>query len=157
MLPEEPGEEPTSRDVLTKLSPNDKVMAYLDLFETARPENWPVVEWWGILGPFLTGEVQQAYLHLPEAGSWTYECVEEAILAHYGYSLVAQAQCYHQWAYDSTLPSPAGLHPSNRTLVVILLCYFSLLFLKLILGRALISVGSWLHARFEPGKPLKTS
>ena len=41
----------------------------------------------------------------------------------------------------------------------LLFCFviFPLLFLKVILGGDLISVGSWLHARFEPGKPSKTS
>ena len=41
----------------------------------------------------------------------------------------------------------------------LLFCFviFPLLLLKVIVGRDLISVGSWLHARFEPGKPSKTS
>ena len=41
----------------------------------------------------------------------------------------------------------------------LLFCFviFPLLFLKVILGGDLISVGSWLHARFEPDKPSKTS
>ena len=46
--------------------------------------------------------------------------------------------------------------PSERHLLFCFLI-FPLLFLKVILGGDLLSVGSWLHARFEPGKPSKTS
>ena len=95
----------TPRDVLTKLDPNDDVETYLQIFEqTARREKWPAADWAGILAPFLTGEAQQAYHHLPASEGSSYGSLKAAILAHYGYSLAARAQRYHQWAYDAALP-----------------------------------------------------
>ena len=95
-----------SWDVLTRLGPDDDVEAYLHVFEqTARREQWPPAEWGGILGPFLTGEAQQAYLHLPGAGQWPYtsgwkrqSCPTMVTAWQPG------PQRYHQWTYDSTLP-----------------------------------------------------
>ena len=96
----------TPRDVLTKLDPNDDVETYLQIFgQTARREKWPAAKWARILAPFLTGEAQQAYHHLPAAEGSYYGSLKAAILAHYGYSLAARSQRYHQWAYDAALPT----------------------------------------------------
>ena len=74
--------------------------AYLEIFErTAARERWPADQWGHILAPFLTGEAQRAYRdHTPlQAGH--YPELKRAILAHYGHSLPAQAQRYHDWTY----------------------------------------------------------
>ena len=107
----------TPRDVLTKLDPNDDIETYLQIFEqTAHREKWPTAEWAGIIAPFLTGEAQQAYHHLPASEYSSYGSLKAAILAHYGYSLAARAQRYHQWTYDATLPArPQVMELLRRT------------------------------------------
>uniref|UniRef100_A0A8C5FH16 CCHC-type domain-containing protein n=1 Tax=Gadus morhua TaxID=8049 RepID=A0A8C5FH16_GADMO len=90
---------PTKR--LTKMGPDDDVEAYLGVFErTADREQWPADEWGHILAPLLSGEAQRAYrdLHPQQAGH--YPTLKQAILAHYGHSLPAQAQRYHDWSYE---------------------------------------------------------
>ena len=100
----------TPSDVLTKLDPNDDVETYLQIFEQT------AAEWAGILAPFLTGEAQQAYHHLPASECSSYSSLKAAILAHYGYSLAARTQRYHQWAYDAALPArPQVMELLRRT------------------------------------------
>ena len=105
--PRQPGE------VLTKLSKDDDIEAYLEVFErTAARERWPVADWASHLAPFLTGEAQRAYRDLPLAEARDYRRLKEAILASEGFSLPARAQRYHNWAYQgaqSPRPQVAAL------------------------------------------------
>ena len=90
---------PTKR--LTKLGPDDDVEAYLEIFErTAARERWPADQWGYILAPFLSGDAQRAYRDLSTAQAAHYPTLKRAILAHYGHSLPAQAQRFHDWVYD---------------------------------------------------------
>lgn len=92
------------RDVLTKMTPDDDVEAYLEIFErAAQAERWPQEDWARILGPFLTGEAQKAYRDLAPAENHLYPALKTAVLSRYGYSLPARAQRFHNWTYD-----PAG-------------------------------------------------
>ena len=101
--------------VLTKLTPADDVEAYLEIFErTACREGWAPAEWAGLLAPFLTGEAQQAYFNLPGPESGSYEKLKTAIRAHYGYSLAARAQRYHEWAYEGNQPARAQVMRLTR-------------------------------------------
>ena len=93
------------RDVLTKLTGDEDVEAFLEIFErTAQGERWPPEEWGRIIAPFLTGEAQRAYRDLSSADAQQYPMLKAAILSRYGYSLPARAQRYHDWAYDPTSP-----------------------------------------------------
>ena len=101
--------------VLTKLNPTDDVEVYLEIFErTACREGWAPTEWAGLLAPFLTGEAQQAYYHMTGPDSASYEKLKTAIRAHYGYSLAARAQRYHDWGYDGSLPARAQVMRLSR-------------------------------------------
>ena len=97
-------------DVLTKLTPDDEIDAYLELFErTAQWQQWPREEWGAILSPFLTGEAQKACRDLSTVEARGYQNLKTAILAQYGFSLPAKAQCYHQWVYNPSLPACAQI------------------------------------------------
>ena len=92
-------------EVLTKLSPNDDVEAYLNLFErTAARERWPVLDWGSILASFLTGDAQRVCHDLSVADARDFNKLKTAILASQGLSLPARAQRYHSWAFHSSLP-----------------------------------------------------
>ena len=102
-------EIPTTRapgEVLTKLTPEDDVEAYLELFErTAARERWPVAEWGSILSSFLSGEAQRVCHELPLADARDYAKLKHAILAIKGNSLPARAQRYHNWAFHPGQPA----------------------------------------------------
>ena len=86
--------------VLTKLSREDDVTAYLELFERiATRERWPVPDWGTILAGFLTGEAQQVCSELPLVDARDYQTLKEAILAAQGNSLPARAQKVHDWKF----------------------------------------------------------
>ena len=90
---------PTSR--LAKLRPDDNMEAYLEVFErTAQWESWPEDQWAHILSPFLTGPAQQASQDLMPERASQYPVLKQAILAYYGHSLAARAQCFHDWRFD---------------------------------------------------------
>ena len=92
-------------DVLTKLTPEDDVEAYIEVFEcTATREDWPVADWASILAPFLSGEAQRACRDLPVADARDFVKLKAAILARHGYSLPARAQRFHSWNYDPAQP-----------------------------------------------------
>ncbi|XP_061837515.1 uncharacterized protein [Nerophis lumbriciformis] len=91
--------------VLTKLSGEDDVEAYLELFErTAAREKWPVAEWGSILAPFLTGEAQRVCSDLALADAQDFKKLKKAILDSQGCSLPARAQQYHNWTFQPTQP-----------------------------------------------------
>ncbi|XP_041913601.1 uncharacterized protein LOC121678271 isoform X2 [Alosa sapidissima] len=103
----------TPDKVLTKLTAEDDVESYLELFErVATRERWPREDWAHILTPFLTGEAQQACRDLSIAEAANYTQLKAIILAQYGYSLPAKAQRVHQWAYDPSTPA----RPQIKTL-----------------------------------------
>ncbi|XP_035271895.1 uncharacterized protein LOC118226410 isoform X1 [Anguilla anguilla] len=105
----------TPRDVLTKMTPEDDVEAYLELFErTAHREGWARGDWGGILAPFLIGEAQKACRDLTDAEAANYNHLKAAILAQYGYSLPAKAQRFHQWAYSPSQPARAQVTALSR-------------------------------------------
>ncbi|MGL5295076.1 MAG: hypothetical protein ACRC9V_15200, partial [Aeromonas sp.] len=57
-----PDARATAHQLLTKLTAQDDIEAYLHTFEVvATREVWNKSEWARILAPFLTGEAQQAY------------------------------------------------------------------------------------------------
>ena len=87
---------------ITKLGPDDDVKVYLEIFErTADRERWSADQWGHILEPFLTWEAQRAYRDLTPHQAGHYPTLKRAILTHYEHSgLPAQAQRYHDWAYD---------------------------------------------------------
>ncbi|KAJ8375574.1 hypothetical protein SKAU_G00061540 [Synaphobranchus kaupii] len=96
----------TPEKVLTKLTAEDDVEAYLELFERiATREGWPRAEWAHILTPFLSGEAQQACRDLAIADAANYAQLKSTILAQYGYSLPAKAQRVRQWTYDTAGPA----------------------------------------------------
>ena len=91
--------------VLTKLTTDDDIFAYLELFERiAQRERWPVAEWGSIVAGFLTGEAQQVCSELPHADARDYQTLKEAILAAQGNSLPARAQKVHDWKFDPAQP-----------------------------------------------------
>ena len=101
------GTEPrqTLRDVLAKLTSDDDVETFLEIFErTAQSERWPQEEWGRILAPFLTGEAQLAYRDLPSVEAHQDPLLKATILSRNGYSLPARAQQYHDWHYDPGRP-----------------------------------------------------
>ncbi|XP_064159231.1 uncharacterized protein LOC135236676 [Anguilla rostrata] len=103
------------RDVLTKLTPEDDVEAYLELFErTAHREGWARGDWGSILTPFLTGEAQKACRDLSAVEAESYGNLKVAILAQYGYSLPAKAQRFHQWTYNPNQPARAQIAALSR-------------------------------------------
>lgn len=90
-------------DILMKLTPDDDIESFLEIFEcTALLEKWPEGEWATIVAPFLTGEAQKACRNLSHADATR---VKAAVLAHYGFSLPARAQRYHQWAHHPAQPA----------------------------------------------------
>ena len=95
-------EQRTPNEVLTKLTPEDDVEAYLELFErTAVRERWPAAEWGNAIAPYLTGEAQRVCRDLSIADAADFRKLKAAILASQGYSLPARAQRYHNWAYQA--------------------------------------------------------
>ena len=104
----------TADKSLTKLTADDDVEAYLELFErVATREGWPRESWAHTLAPFLTGEAQQACRDLSPREAANYDELRTAILARYGFSLPARALQVHQWTFDPMLPARAqvkGLH-----------------------------------------------
>ena len=62
------------------------------------------------LAPFLSGEAQHAYRHLPSTDHNLYSSRKVAIRAHFSYSLAARTQKYiyiYQLEYDPGLPAQA--------------------------------------------------
>ncbi|XP_061083790.1 uncharacterized protein LOC133118088 [Conger conger] len=100
------GSRRTPRDALTKMTADDDVEAYLQVFErAAQREEWPQADRAAILAPFLTGEAQQAYRDMDMADATDYLKLRRAILARYGFSLTARALRYHEWSYDASQPA----------------------------------------------------
>lgn len=75
-------------EVLTKLTPEGYVEAYLEVFErTTIREKWPA-EYWRPRGCVKTFS----------------GCPRLAILTRHGFSLLVRAQRYHTWTFCSNLP-----------------------------------------------------
>ena len=87
-------------EILAKLTPDDDLESYLELFErTAVRERWPGGEWGSIIAPFLSGEAQKVCRELSAVDARDYNKLKTAILATQGYSMPARAQRYHNWMY----------------------------------------------------------
>ncbi|XP_061098630.1 uncharacterized protein LOC133128839 [Conger conger] len=109
------GSRRTPREALIKMTADDDVEAYLQVFErAAQREEWPQAAWAAILAPFLTGEAQQAYRDMDMADATDYLKLRRAILAQYGFSLPARAQRYHEWAYDASQPARSQIAALTR-------------------------------------------
>lgn len=103
------------QDYLTKMTREDDVETYLDLFEkTAQRERWPRADWANLLLPLLTGEAQKACRDLTVHEATSYEVVKRSILAQYGLSLPAKAQRVHSWEYRPSLPARAQVTTLTR-------------------------------------------
>ena len=101
-IDKEANEQRAPGDILTKLTPEDDVEAYLELFErTALRERWPPAEWGHAIAPYLTGEAQRVCRDLTTADAADFRKLKAAILASQGYSLPARAQRYHAWCYQA--------------------------------------------------------
>ncbi len=103
------------QDYLTKMTKDDDVETYFDLFEReAKRERWPRADWTNLILPFLTGEVQKACRDLTVHEAANYEVVKRAVLAQYGLSLPTKAQRVHSWGYQVTLPARAQVTTLTR-------------------------------------------
>ncbi|XP_073719441.1 uncharacterized protein [Misgurnus anguillicaudatus] len=103
------------QDYLTKMTREDDVETYLDIFEkTAQRERWPRADWANLILPLLTGEAQKACRDLTIHEATNYDVVKRAILAQYGLSLPAKAQRIHSWEYHATLPARAQVTSLTR-------------------------------------------
>ncbi len=103
------------QDYLTKMTKDDDVETYFDLFErTDQRERWPRAEWANLILPFLTGDAQKACRDLTVHEVANYEVVKRAVLAQYGLSLPAKAQRVHSWGYKVTLPARAQVTTLTR-------------------------------------------
>ncbi|XP_067291516.1 uncharacterized protein [Pseudorasbora parva] len=91
--------------LLPRMTDNDDVAMYLEMFETiATREAWPEDEWARIVAPLLTGEAQRAYFALSPAQSTSYTELKKEILGRVGLSPISAAQLFHDWAYDPRRP-----------------------------------------------------
>jgi len=88
--------QPNPSRFIPKMMESDDVEAYLTAFEhTAKREGRPDDSWADLVGPFLLGPSQQAYLDLPTAQLKEYAVLKKEILARDGYCLAARAQRFH--------------------------------------------------------------
>ncbi len=95
----------TAHQLLTKLTSQDDVEAYLHTLEVvARREGWDQAEWAQLLAPLLTGEPQRVYYSLPAVSANDYAILKTEILARVGLSLICAAQKFHDWAFDPRVP-----------------------------------------------------
>ncbi|KAK9542077.1 hypothetical protein VZT92_002072 [Zoarces viviparus] len=82
--------QPNPSRFIPKMTESDDIEAYLTAFErTAKREGWPDDSWADLVGPFLLGPAQQAYLDLTTDQAKDYAVLKKEILARYGYSLAA--------------------------------------------------------------------
>ncbi|KAK0146219.1 hypothetical protein N1851_014481 [Merluccius polli] len=95
-----------SRHDLNKMTADDDVEAFLEVFErAARHEGRPPEDWARVLAPLLTGEAQRAYQDLAPRDADNYALLRHAILSGQEYSLPARAQRFHAWRYNPALPA----------------------------------------------------
>ena len=74
----------TANQVLTKLTADNEIEAYLHTFEVvAGREGWPRADWAKVLAPFLSGEVSPYYALLTDEAE-DYTCLKAAVLARAG-------------------------------------------------------------------------
>ncbi|KAI7789534.1 hypothetical protein IRJ41_013900 [Triplophysa rosa] len=100
-----PDARSTAHQLMTKLTAQDDIEAYLHTFEViATREAWDKAEWAKILAPFLTGEAQRAYVALQPPASEDYDALKREILARLGLSPISAAQQFHQWSYEDQVP-----------------------------------------------------
>lgn len=91
--------------MLTKLTGDDDVEAFLEVFErTAQGEKWLQEEWGRILTPFLTGRPRELTGTWPGVDAHQNPTLKAAILAKKGCSLSARALRDHNWSYNSDSP-----------------------------------------------------
>ncbi|KAL0200339.1 hypothetical protein M9458_003526, partial [Cirrhinus mrigala] len=94
--------------LLPKLSGDDDIKLYLQMFETtATWESWDRSEWERLLGLLLTGEAQRAYFSLPTELAESYDELKKEILGHLGLSSISAAQLFHEWEYKPRRPARA--------------------------------------------------
>ncbi|KAI7813969.1 hypothetical protein IRJ41_005290 [Triplophysa rosa] len=100
-----PDARSTAHQLLTKLTAQDDIEAYLHTFEVvATREAWDKAEWARILAPLLTGEAQRVYFALQTLASEDYDALKREILARIGLSPISAAQQFQQWVYDEHVP-----------------------------------------------------
>lgn len=100
-----PDAKTTAHQLLTKLTAQDDIEAYLHTFEVVvTRELWDKAEWPKILAPLLSGEAQQEYYSLLPPANDDYEVLKREILAGIGLSPVSASQQFHQWAYEEQVP-----------------------------------------------------
>lgn len=64
--PREGSSQPNPSRFIPKMTESDDIEAYLTAFErTAKREDWPNETWSDLVGPFLLGPAQQAFLDFP--------------------------------------------------------------------------------------------
>ncbi|KAL1269301.1 hypothetical protein QQF64_031590 [Cirrhinus molitorella] len=98
----------TVTQLLPKMTANDDVENYLQMFENvATREGWAREDWARLLAPLLTGEAQRAYFSLSAAASEKYEELKQEILARMGLSPICAAQQFHEWEYKPWVPARA--------------------------------------------------
>ncbi|MGL5179678.1 MAG: hypothetical protein ACRC8N_16370, partial [Aeromonas veronii] len=88
--------------LLTKLSAQDDIEAYLQTFEVVSTRD--KAEWARVLAPLLIGEAQQTYFSLQPPASEDYEALKREILARVRLSPVSGAQQFQQWSYEEQVP-----------------------------------------------------
>uniref|UniRef100_A0AAQ4RXT8 CCHC-type domain-containing protein n=1 Tax=Gasterosteus aculeatus aculeatus TaxID=481459 RepID=A0AAQ4RXT8_GASAC len=85
--PTAPGPSAYAGVVVHKMTPEDDVQSYLEMFEAmAGACGWPADEWAIRLLPLLTGEAQTAALGLPPGPRHVYASVKKAIMDRLGLS-----------------------------------------------------------------------
>ncbi|KAL0149631.1 hypothetical protein M9458_055158 [Cirrhinus mrigala] len=101
--------------LLPKMTADDDVEAFLQVFEnTATREGWPIEDWALALAPLLTGEAQRTYFSLPLTIVENYEEVKREILARLGLSPICTAQQFFEWEYKPRVPARAQAAELSR-------------------------------------------
>ncbi|KAL1250905.1 hypothetical protein QQF64_018701 [Cirrhinus molitorella] len=105
----------TVTQLLPKMTANDDVENYLQMFENvATREGWAREDWARLLAPLLTGEAQRPYFSLSADASEKYEELKQEILARMGLSPICAAQQFHEWEYKPRVPARAQAAELSR-------------------------------------------
>ena len=92
------GESNLLKPTLQKLSKEDDIESYLNMFErVAEQQGWPKELWSTQLGGLLSGEALDAFTSVPIESATDYDAVKEAILARY----LVNAETYRLQFRDS--------------------------------------------------------
>ena len=84
IAPADGGRTKPPKPTLQKLSKEDDIESYLDMFErVARQQGWPKELWTTQLAGLLSGEALDAFISVPLETARSYDAVKEAILARF--------------------------------------------------------------------------